>query len=49
MEHISFEIGENDKIEFKSLCARHGDMMSVILRSAVTEYISSKKVRIVKS
>ena len=49
MVHIAFAIDPKSKIEFQMLCVKHGDKMSVVLRSAVENYIASKKTHIVKS
>jgi len=49
MVHIAFDIPPSVKREFKVLCAEHEDDMSGILRKAVDNYISSKKMHIVKS
>ena len=49
MVHIAFDIPTSVKREFKVLCVESGDDMSTILRKAVDNYISSKKMHIVKS
>lgn len=49
MVHIAFDIDSQKKTKFKVLCVEHGDDMSTVLRSAVDDYIASKKTHIVKA
>lgn len=49
MVHITIDVPQGVKRDFKVACAKHGDNMSEILRERITDYISSKRVHIVKS
>ena len=49
MVHLSIDVSEGKKRQFKALCATHGDNMSTVLKVAIDDYISSKTVHIVKA